>query len=523
MARIDPSVRTNAIAALQAVLNREGSIGWAALRDMSEMYGIPTKSLYRWSRKLMCGEDPAVDGRGSRSVRPELSEETLALVAHHSTLTGAHKAAVAGGYYTGSYRQFVRDVDRLPPALRAGLANGKDALVRLLPTMSYPLVGRNETWVLDHTQCDVRVVANRSSRMFRPYVSILKDKGTGVVVGIQVSEERTRSTDVIGLLAAAMLQQTGLGGPVPVGGRPESLLCDNGAENMAIQIITGLAILAVALLPTTPGHSWQNGSAENIIRLYQQQCEATLPGYVKGGKGVDGGLRYTANTYDEENPDLLLTLDGLQAAAVQWAIEYNNTPSGKDGRTPLQRWVDDPGPDVVVVSEDEVAFAMTTLGSKHAATKNGLYFRNREYQAAFTADYVGRGKVLTVRYLPGVTDWIEVYDGARRLGRAWRKEMLPNSEQSAIIRARQAMTGKVRAAERASVRVRQAQARGEDTDAPLSAEQRRNPHTAKARKGMYGGGAKSDRDAKLMTEHQNLASEMFGHILDRPMNDGGAE
>ena len=70
---------------------------------------------------------------------------------------------------------------------------------------------------------------------------------------------------------------------------------------------------------------------------------------------------------------------------------------------------------------------------------------------------------------------------------------------------------------------RQAQARGEDTDAPLSAEQRRNPHTAKARKGMYGGGAKSDRDAKLMTEHQNLASEMFGHILDRPMNDGGAE
>lgn len=66
MARIDPSVRTNAIAALQAVLNREGSIGWAALRDMSEMYGIPTKSLYRWSRKLMCGEDPAVDGRGSR-------------------------------------------------------------------------------------------------------------------------------------------------------------------------------------------------------------------------------------------------------------------------------------------------------------------------------------------------------------------------------------------------------------------------------------------------------------------------
>lgn len=40
---------------------------------------------------------------------------------------------------------------------------------------------------------------------------------------------------------------------------------------------------------------------------------------------------------------------------------------------------------------------------------------------------------------------------------------------------------------------------------------------------MYGGGAKSDRDAKLMTEHQNLASEMFGHILDRPMNDGGAE
>lgn len=519
MARIDPAVRANAIAALQAVLNRDGSIEWATVRQLADLHSIPHRTVYEWAQRLARGDQPEIDRRLERP-RKELSEETLALIAHHSTLTGAHRAAVAGGSYTGSYRQFVRDVHRLPPALRAGLEQGKDALVRMLPTMSYPLVGRNETWVLDHTQCDVRVVASRSSRMFRPYVSILKDKGTGVIVGIHVCEDRTRASDVIGLLAAAMLQETGLGGPVPVGGRPESLLCDNGAENMATQIITGLAILAVALLPTTPGHSWQNGSAENIIRLYQQQCEATLPGYVKGGKGVDGGLRYTANTYDQEDPDLLLTLDALQAKAVEWAIQYNNTPGGKDGRTPLQRWVDDPGPDVVEVSDDEVSFAMTTHDRKHAATKNGLYFRNREYQSAFTADYVGRGKRLTIRYLPGITDWIEVYDGSRRLGRAWRKEVLPNSEQSAIIRARQAMTSKVRAAEQASVRVRQAQARDENADTPLSPAQRRNPHTAKTRKGSYGGGAKSERDARLMTEQQNLATEMFGHILDTPLTDG---
>ena len=211
MARIDPLIRTQVIASLQVILDREGTVGWATIRRIGDLYGIPDRTVYEWVQRLAAGDDPQVDRRKEKATRQDLPPGVLSALAHHSTLSAAHKAAVAQGVYSGSYRQFVRDVDRLPPALRGGLADGKDAMIRLLPTMAYPLVGRNETWVLDHTQSDVRCVVPRGSHLVRPWVSILKDKGTRVVVAIGVSADRTRATDVVGLLAAAMLQQTGLG------------------------------------------------------------------------------------------------------------------------------------------------------------------------------------------------------------------------------------------------------------------------------------------------------------------------
>lgn len=516
MGRIDPAIRVSATTALRRMADSDGRISWNVVCRVAELHDVAVHTVYRWSRALAAGESPEVDKRVVRKAR-EFAPEVLTLIAHHATLGAAHRAAVGDGLYAGSYRQFLRDVDALPPAVRAGLQDGRDGLVARMPTMSYPLVGRNETWVLDHTMSDVRVLATRSNRLLRPWVSILKDKATGVVLAIHVSDDKTRATDVVGLLAAAMLQQTGLGGDTPVGGRPESLLCDNGAENMADIIVRGAALLGIAMLPTTPGHSWQNGSAENINRLYQDQCESTLPGYVRGGKAVDGGLRFTENTYKQENPDKLLTLDGLTARAVAWAKTYNTTP-GKDRRSPLQRWNDDDAEPIVPVTDDEVTLAMSVSGNKYAVTKNGIYFRNHEYQAGFTANYVGRGKVLTIRYLPGVTDWIDCYDDGRKVGRAYLKAMLPRSEQSVIIRARQAMTAKVRTAEQESVRMRQAEAIGDTPDDPVSPTERRHPHGQKrADKAIgYGGGAQSARDAKRMSEHQSAAIARFGD-LDLPL------
>lgn len=520
MGRVDPVVRASATAALQRLTDSDGRVSWSDIRKVAGLFGLADHTVYRWARTLEEGHDPRIDKRVVRH-KQELPVEVQTLIVHHRTLKGAHRAAVDGGLYTGSYRKFLRDVDALPPALKEGLRNGRTALIERLPMMSYPLVGRNETWVLDHTQSDVRVLAPRSNCLTRPWVSILKDKGTRVVLAIHISEEKTRAADVVGLVAAAMLQATGLGGEATIGGRPESLLFDNGAENMADVIVRGAAILGIAVLPTTPGHSWQNGSAENINRLYQEQCEAALPGYVNGGNSVDGGLRFTKDTYAEEDPDKLLTVEALTAKAVAWAIAYNQTPGG-DGRSPLQRWQDADETPIVTVTDDEVAFAMSVAERKHTVTKNGIYFRNREYQAAFTAQYVGRGKVLTIRYLPGVTDWIDCYDGDVRVGRAYLKATLPRSEQSAIIRARQSATAKVRVAEQESVRMRQAEAAGDNPDARISPLDRRNPHHGKqkTKRAQYGGGAQSDRDVKRMSDHQAAAIARFGN-LDLPLTDDG--
>lgn len=166
MARIDPVVRHAALAALRR-LSSQGPVRWSAIRELSDLYGIPAKTIYRWYRAMGQGNTPEVDLRSNRKTDQVLPQEILTLVAHYATESAAHKEAVKAGLYKGSYRQFVRDLDRLPPALRAGLRHGRDDMIRMLPMMSYPLVGRNETWVVDHTMSDLRVLPPRGTRAIR--------------------------------------------------------------------------------------------------------------------------------------------------------------------------------------------------------------------------------------------------------------------------------------------------------------------------------------------------------------------
>lgn len=520
-----------AIAALRVCLRDHQMATSADIRSIATTYGFKRDTLRRWARDLECGGNPRIDERAERA-RYSLSGEALAVIAHYGYLKGAFNECQTRGLFDGSYRSFARAFGALDPAAQAGLLRGRKAMVALQPVMAYPLVGKNSIWVMDHTTSDVRTVSDTGQRVFRPNITIIRDKATSVVFTIMVINCRPNTETVVAGMAASMYGTTvaGPGGePIFVGGRPEAVLVDNGGENTSDSLIDGLAELGVSLMSTTPGHSWQNGAAENIIGKYQREVEWNAPGYVRAGQGTDGEPKYVARTYDEQDVDNLLSINELRRRATTWAIRHNSTP-GADGKSPLQRWAADSEP-VEQVSMDEIRLAMLVSDKPHAVTKNGVHFRNREYHAADLAEYIGKGSLLTVRHLPGVVDWIEMFDGDRFIARAHLKITMPVSEQARIHARRRDVERQVRSAETSSLARR-------STDAHIAAaseglepvEVENTPeafgitsppppaqHTQKPKsRTQYGGGARSQREVNAMDKAADKAVQRYAPL---PLGD----
>lgn len=460
MVQIDPMIKQATVAAV-ARFSQEGRLAYADAVHISKVYDVSVTTLNRWAQQLAVGETPGTDKRRTRN-KLAISAEVMALIAHHGALKPAWRQAHDTGLFAGSYSTFSRACDDLDPAVKAGLLRGRDDMISRLPMMAYPKVARNDIWVLDHSLSDVRVITSQGrATIARPWVTIIKDKSTRSIMAVRYVASRPNATQLVSTFASAVLGYTPTDDDCFVGGLPQSTLMDNGGENTAMHLIEGLARLGTAVLPTTPGHSWQNGSAENIIRVFQRQFERQQPGYARAGKDVDGNLRFVDTTYAQQDPDDLLTLEVLQARALQWAREYNRT-AGTDGNSPMQLWAQD-DTEIETCDEADLRWAMSVSKGKYAVTKNGMYVNKREYQSAALTKYVGRGKRLTVRSFPGVTEWIETWEGDTFVCRAYLKSHMPVGEQRKVISRRKKVVAAVAAAERASELERSGQA-GEEAD-----------------------------------------------------------
>lgn len=451
MTRINPVQRTAAIRLLTQLLQNPDEVD--PVGQIATSFSLQRSTVATWKRKIQRGVDPEADLRSAKR-REALSQELLALVAHHAQIKRAHASAVAGGRYESSYDTFRRQFFEHDQPTRRGVLFGRKELIKTQPVMRYPTVRRGEVTVMDHTRSDVRCLHPRSKTAVRPWVSILADKGTGVVLGVHLRWDPPDAEWVAAILAASM--QTRLvpltDSPddlVTLGGRPGAVLVDNGPENTGNLVVELVARLGVALATTTPGHPWQNGLAENFNRQYQQAVEHPAPGYVRAGQDVNGDSRYvTALPADQPLDDLLIRQE-LQGRADQWADDVNRT-KGKDGLTPLQRWHQ--SGEIREVTDAELRVA-SLRGAKraYAYTKNGLRFQGRDYQGPGLTDYIGKGSVLGVRYMPNSPQFVDVYDGDRFLVRAEDVDRLSASMQSLLIAQRRRATGRVAEAEQESL------------------------------------------------------------------------
>ncbi|MDP9371851.1 MAG: Mu transposase C-terminal domain-containing protein [Chloroflexota bacterium] len=231
-----------------------------------------------------------------------------------------------------------------------------------------------------------------------------------------------------------------------VGGLGDQLVCDNASEHLPQAITEGCVRLGVLMSPTMPYSPWQNGKAERVLGLLNQQVCARLPGTTRGGTAPNGLRRFAPHARDlvlREAP--VVSLDVLVQLVEAWRRERNLTATLNrlGGWTPVQAWAADPTP-LQEIEPEVLRQAMLRYdGRPLTINGDGVHFRNRVYLAA---GMVGRrGHKVRIRYLDQNRSFVEVYDlDGNHLFRAHDRDRMPQEEANAFVGARGAQEREAR-------------------------------------------------------------------------------
>lgn len=372
----------------------------------------------------------------------------------------AHAHAQRQFGYVKSYRSFLRDIDRLDPALVAGAEHGYRALIdnRIYQTTVLP--HRNHTWYIDHTQADIFVLPDRGEVPFRPWLTVVVDGSTGMYMALEAWDGHLNTERFTQAITRAAVGDIVHRDQQPtVGGLPMVLVCDNAKEHLAHAVEEGCLRLGIVVSPTTPYHSWENGKVEAAHGAIRRSFLAPLPGFTGGGVRPDGTPRFAppaGRTADapprpDRWPTGLLRMSQFQALLEEYRLERNTTVKDNKGLTPMDKWLVDPTP-LTYMAPDVMLAHLTVTDRLHTVHKSGIRFRNKDYTSAELAPY--RKQEVTVRYLATVKDWIEVFDGTTYIGRAWLADRLTDDEANRLMLQRGRIEKQFRQVEHEARRIR---------------------------------------------------------------------
>jgi hypothetical protein len=113
-----------------------------------------------------------------------------------------------------------------------------------------------------------------------------------------------------------------------------------------------------------------------------------------------------------------------------------------NGMTAFEKWLADPTP-IEPISPASMLANLTVSGETRVVNKSGIRHRGVDYISVALSKY--RKRELSVRYLPSVRDWIEVFDGNTYVGRAWRADTLSEAERNRILLERVRLETRARA------------------------------------------------------------------------------
>ena len=194
-----------------------------------------------------------------------------------------------------------------------------------------------EVLEIDHSPLDIVVVDTENGvAVRRPWVTIVIDRFTRMIVGFYIGYERPSLSSVLRAVKHAVFDKSyikdmypGIIKDWPCGGRPDFIVCDNGRELHAEAFKKAMKDLNTIIMWCPKRKPWFKGRVESFFRRLQGVIH-TLPGtlfanYLKKG-------RYNSDKH------AVMTLETLTYYITKYIVDvyHFEQHSGLKGRRPYE-------------------------------------------------------------------------------------------------------------------------------------------------------------------------------------------
>jgi transposase InsO family protein len=195
----------------------------------------------------------------------------------------------------------------------------------------------------DHFLCDVHLICGRTGkRLGRPWLTVLVDHNTGLVLGYYISFAAPSAASVLAALRHAILPKDdaeGTGASAGAGayvwiafGIPELLVVDNGLDLTSYGVRDACAALGIDLLFTPPRNPWFKGRVERFGRTINTRFIHWLPGTTLGKATADLNYNGAKNA--------VLTFESFKALFEQYVRTiHNRKPRQQSGSSPQTKFI----------------------------------------------------------------------------------------------------------------------------------------------------------------------------------------
>lgn len=428
--------------------------------------------------------------QGRRAFVP--NEDQISL--YYATAANAAKAVRDAHAYDIAMpvreRQFRRGLTHVDQALVAGAKQGYHGVVTSVGYGRKRALFKGHTYSSDASPVGVLVRQSETGPVVDVWEENVIDESTRFALAFSTFIGQPDMAVTIATLAAAVQGYEADDGTF-LGGKPDFLLTDNGAEfkgaavtsgllrvgvkrfievpatdgpapdgptqpaedaapGMVVDTVTGEVFDAddpqvleahppvmndspIKRLFTDPYSPWSNGTEERFHQTFQRDFASEKPGWVDPKWPVFKQLE--RRKHWKANPHLLLTKEQLDALISAWIMKYNfeHPHRSLDGQTPFEAWKADTR-ELERVDEATLRLAMLSEDRRYVVDRGRIRFDKHVYYSPALGAY--KGQQVEVRYLPARKATIEVFLFGRHVTTATREDYLGDAHQSAIKQSR---------------------------------------------------------------------------------------
>lgn len=371
----------------------------------------------------------------------------FAAVAGCDTLKQAWSQLQAAGVLTVSYVHFTKQWNaNVHPAVSASLrGDGREDYLKSSIYCQDVAVRPNTRWQADSQEVPVWVRPDNGQAPFKPWQVTFIDEATRMVMSTILLPGPPSGEDALAALAAGV-NGFHTADFTFVGGIPETVKWDNGAEFVNRTVSSACLRLNIATYPAAPYSPWQKGKVERWHRTIQTELYSHLPGASDGPRSFGGHEWWRGANAG------LLPFSALVLKLEDWVTAYNTERVHSSlASTPLEAWKN-AGVHIVRATTEQLHPLMLRASRTRTVGRDGISFEGRRYLSPALAKY--RGRKVEVRYLPTETDTIFVFDGDQFICQAGLSEKLTVDQRRTLVAKRHADWQTIKSAHRQAVAAR---------------------------------------------------------------------